>query len=151
MSILFLGVFPVIMLWMLPERVPSSYPFPNPLEDIVSVELLYNHNGSNGDRTDESNIQIIRELSKEEIPAFMKKVYALETKRYNPPLWGWGCYIARVTYCNGDVEMLGSLNIEYIAAGMEPTGTSAYFFTNNGFTNVFSDYIDTTEYPWFSY
>ena len=59
----------------------------------------------------------------------MTAVYEIETSfSISPPPRGYGRYIARVTYANGDVEMLGTSHIEYIKSGDEPTGVGAYYF-----------------------
>ena len=130
----------------LKPNVPLSYVFQNPPEEIVAIELLYNESKS-GEGTDPANIQLIRSLEKEEIPIFMESVYSLETERFTPPLYGWGCYIARVTYSNGDIEMLGSLNIEFIENGATPTGIGSYYFVGEEYTSIFTLYIDTSTYP----
>lgn len=45
----------------------------------------------------------------------MNDIYELETEKdhRHPPFWGWGEYIVKVTYKNGDIEILGSEVIEY--------------------------------------
>lgn len=146
--VLLLIILVIILLVLLftTPNVPSAYQFPNQLGDIVSVELLYNQNES-GEGTSENNIHLIKELDNIEIESFMSSIYSLETKRYSPPLYGWGCYIAKITYSNGDIEMLGSLHIEYIANNSTPTGTGAYYFTDDSFASVFSKYIDTEKFP----
>lgn len=123
------------------SHASSTYQFSNETADIVSIEMLHNQNPY-GEGTDINNIHLIRELEEDEIVPFMTEIYALETDRYNPPLWGYGEYIAKVTYTNGDIEMLGSLNIVYIASGADSNGVSPYFFTGDGFTEVFSEYVD---------
>lgn len=129
------------------NKISRNYVFSNSIEDVVSIELLYNQN-SGGEGIDSSNIHSIRLLTTEEIHPFMEEIYRLETRTANPPPSGWGCYLAKVTYSNGDVEMLGSYNIEYILAGHVPTGIGTYFFTGDAFEKLFSSYIDTTQYPY---
>lgn len=124
----------------------TSYQFPNQSEKIISIELLYNHN-KYGEGTDYQNIDLVRELQDNEISKFMDEVYSLETKKYHPPLWGWGSYIAKVTYANGNVEMLGSLNIEEIISGETPTGYGSYYFPDDSFVEVFAKYVDIADYP----
>lgn len=91
----------------------ESYLFANSLEDVVSIELLHNRN-ENGIGTDEANIYLIYSLKEDEFSGFMEELYSLESDRNAPPSWGYGDYIAKVSYSNGDVEMFGSLHIEYI-------------------------------------
>ena len=61
----------------------------------------------------------------------------LETRIAYPPPSGWGCYIAKISYCNGDVEILGSYNIEYISVGHSPTGIG---MTMRAFKNLICSY-----------
>ena len=144
---LFLISLIVLIGWFPSNKKPLNYIFSNGIEQIESVELLYNQN-SGGEGTDRSNIHTIRALSSDEIRVFMEEIYRLKTSIANPPPSGWGCYIAKVTYQNGDIEILGSYNIEYISAGSVPTGIGSYFFTGDAFEELFSSYIDTAQYPY---
>jgi len=145
-SIVFL-VLAFIILSNLSNRIPKQYSFPNSIDDIVNIELLYNQN-EGGEGINPSNICSIRILDQNEVQPFMKAIYRLETRIANPPPSGWGCYIAKISYCNGDVEILGSYNIEYIPVGHSPTGIGTYFFTGKAFEELFAKYIDVTEYPY---
>ena len=119
----------------------SSYQFVNGIENVSSIVILQNQN-ENGEGTDESKIYVVRELEENEIGAFMSEVYQLQTdRRAGGPLWGYGEYIAKITYTNGDVEMLGTLNIEFIPNGTQPTGFGAYYFVDNSLWSVISKYI----------
>lgn len=126
----------------------EEYEFQNTLDMVVSVELLYNHNESPSGY-DTFDFTLIRELEPEEIITFMNDIYQLETSRGGgtPPRWGYGWYIAKVVYSNGDVEMLGSYNIEYIACGEDQTGVGIYYFADDAFEEVFSKYVDISQYP----
>lgn len=125
----------------------ETYMFPNTSELVESIELIYNQ-AENGEGADEQNFVIIKELDQAEITSFMEGVYKLETRRGGtPPLWGYGYYIARVTYSNGDVEMLGSINIEFIKAGEGRSGVGNYYFVGDTFLNLFSQYVSIEEYP----
>lgn len=89
---------------------------------------------------------LIRQLDDSEITAFMNEVYELPTKRDGtPPTWGYGPYIAKITYENGDVEMLGSYNIEFIPSGSTPTGIGDYIFPRGVFQDVFLKYAGLSE------
>jgi len=145
-SIVFL-VLAFIILSNLSNRIPKQYSFPNSIDDIVNIELLYNQN-EGGEGINPSNICSIRILDQNEVQPFMKAIYRLETRIANPPPSGWGCYIAKISYCNGDVEILGSYNIEYIPVRHSPTGIGTYFFTGKAFEELFAKYIDVTEYPY---
>ena len=81
----------------------------------MSIELLHNRN-EDGIGTNEANIYQIYSLREDEFSVFMEELYGLETDRKLPPEWGYGDYIAKVSYSNGDVEMFGSLHIEFIPA-----------------------------------
>ena len=143
--IFFMLVF--LVLSISSNRTPKHYIFPNPIDQIESIELLYNQNNG-GEGINTSNICSIRMLDQNEVQPCMKAIYRLETRIAYPPPSGWGCYIAKISYCNGDVEILGNYNIEYISVGHSPTGISTYFFTGKTFEELFAKYIDVTEYPY---
>ena len=128
----------------------SYYEFRNSTESIVSIELQYNYNEL-GLGTEQDNIHSIRMLTQDEIPVFMEEACKIPVKECYPPWWGWGCYIAKVTYSNGDVEVLGSHNIEYIPSRNTAFGTGVYTFAGDRFEEVFSKYIDSDEFPFTGY
>lgn len=135
------SVLVFLFLLILCPRVSRTYEFSNPLENIVSIELLINSNDVGKAEVDKLIFQ--KSLSTEEIESFMEEIYELETRRCYPPMWGWGEYIARVTYSNGDIEMLGSGNIEYIESGSFATGDGPYAFWGYGiYEEVFLRYLD---------
>jgi len=77
--------------------------------------------------------------------AFMKELYNLETDRcITPPPTGYGLYIARVVYRNGDIEMFGSRHIEFIAKGSTPRGIGEYSFSKKAFEELFFEYAGIT-------
>ena len=129
----------VLAVCLLP-KVSRTYPFPNGREEIVSIELLTNSNEVGEADVDKLIFQKL--LSGEEAEEFMEEIYALETRRCYPPMWGWGEYVARVTYSNGDVELLGSGNIEFVEYGSAATGDGPYAFWGYGiFEEVFLRYL----------
>ena len=130
----------LFVMWILFIRPSRTYQFPNPPEDIISIDLLINENEMGN--VDTSKLVFQRRLSAEEAASFMDEIYGLETRRCYPPTWGWGEYIAKVTYSNGDVELLGSDNIEYVKKGGQATGCGPYSFWVYGvFEEVFSRYM----------
>ena len=137
--ILILFILLYILVCLFP-RVSRTYVFPNSMEDIVSIDLLINTNDVGKADTDRLLFQ--KSLSETEINNFMSEVYTLETRRCYPPMWGWGDYIAKVTYNNGDIELLGSGNIEYVEKGSIPTGDGPYAFWEYGmYEEVFMRYL----------
>lgn len=137
----------LLVLSFLSNRIPKHYIFQNPIDQIESIELLYNQNDG-GEGINPSNIYSIRLLEKDEVQPFMEAIYNLETRIANPPPSGWGCYIVKISYFNGDIELLGSYNIEYIPEGHTETGIGSYFFTGKAFEELFEKYIDASEYPY---
>ena len=121
---------------------PSTYQYPNRNVDIMSVELLLNETEL-GSGIDEYNMRLVRSLESDEISAFMNAIYELPTKTVGtPPPWGYGRYLAKVTYTNGDIEIFGILNIEFIPSGHSPTGIGDYYFPDDGFENLYMEYAD---------
>ena len=117
----------------------EDYPFENKNEPIESIELIYYPYAR--DMDEEDVLLSIRFLSEEEIPAFMEKIYTLETNQIlTAPPTLWGIYIARVTYKNGDVEYLGSGHIEFVESGKTPISLGTYYFTGDAFDKLFLEY-----------
>lgn len=120
----------------------SVYTFPNRDIAIEKIEMIHNNNRG-GEGTDESKFVVLKELTEAETILFMSEVYKLETKYFGPPpLWGYGPYIAKVTYENGDIEMLGSTNIVFIKQGTDPMGCGDYYFVAPEFENLFKQFVD---------
>ena len=126
-----------------PKKEP--YVFCAPAEEVVRIELLHNRN-EYGSGTDKANIDLIYTLKEEEIPAFMSSLHALETDRKLPPEWGYGDYIAKVSYSNGDVEMFGTLHFEHIPADHGENylyGYGSYRFENKAdFIQLLEQYCE---------
>lgn len=121
-------------------QMEPTYAFPHGVEDIESIDLLLNNN-VDAFSLDKDALVLIRRLEESEINMFMNEVYELETSyTISPPLRGYGTYVAKVTYSNGDVEMLGSEHIEFIYAGTDPTGVGAYYFTGDAFEQLILSY-----------
>lgn len=138
-------LFLIILLALSGCRTDASvYEFRNQGEQIVSIELIQNLN-QYGEGTDETFFHGLATLSGEECTDFMQQLCQLRIKSigYRNPLWGYGAYFARVTYVNGDIEIYGSENIEYIACGDDPTGFSLFHFEDEeAFLDVLSGYIN---------
>lgn len=125
----------------------NQYSFPNPPEAVEKIELLYNPNRFSA-KDPFYELVLMRELKSEETVPFMTEIYQLETDRYGPPpRRGYGWYVVRITYTNGDIEMLGSYNIAYIRSGEPQHSTGIYYFPNNGLTELLKNYVDLSEYP----
>lgn len=121
-------------------QISSIYSFAHPMEDIESIELLVNNN-VDAFASDKGAFILIRELDSGEIDSFMSAVYEMETSHcVSPPPRGYGRYVARITYSNGDVEMLGTEHIEFIQFGNEPTGVGAYYFTGDAIEKLILQY-----------
>lgn len=128
-------------------RKPDVYPFPNRSVPVKSIALIQNCNPG-GIGIDEEKMVILRTLAPSEFSVFMDGVYALPTKRCGtPPPYGYGEYIAKVTYENGDVEIFGSENIVWIPMGESSYGVGEYFFAGDSFKVMFSQYVDITVLP----
>ena len=139
--LIILSILVILILLCMSHCVSRNYIFSNSAENIISIELLSNSNEVGN--AEEDKLVWQKSLSKDEINCFMAEIYKLETRRCYPPMWGWGDYVARVTYSNGDIEMLGSGNIEYVKSGSFATGDGAYAFWRYGaFEEVFLRYLD---------
>lgn len=109
-------------------KMSSSYSFACSMEHVDRIELLENKS-VDAFSLEEDAFLLIRILDDDEIESFMTGIYEIETSYcISPPLRGYGRYIAKITYDNGDVEMLGTRHIEHIKSGADPTGVGAYYF-----------------------
>ena len=136
-----LYLLPLVLLLTGCAQRAAQHSFPNTSVPVERIELLLNEN-ENGEGTDEANMVLLRELDAEEIFSFLEEVYALPTEKVGtPPPWGYGSCIAKITYENGDVQILGNLNIEFIEQGSSPTGVGSYCFPDDCFQTVFEKYV----------
>ena len=114
---------------------PDTYPFVNQNDSIICVELLYHPQPSNLYTT--KDYLLIRELEKDEIIPFIDSLHELKTdKCITPPPRGYGEYVVRVIYMNGDVEIFGNYHIEFVKNGDEEAGVGLYVF------NPYIEYIE---------
>lgn len=120
---------------------PNSYPFENRNEPITCIELLY-YPWADDESKPFKEFQLIRTLEDDEIPEFMDAIYALETKKVEPPCSNYGPYIARVYYENGDIENFASWHIEFVKSGEKSLAQGIYRFTENTFDELFLEYAE---------
>lgn len=133
----------IICTSLLSGCMPEEYPFPNKDQPIEKVELLYNPAYGNNAVTWDS-MENICILDSENADAFLRALYDIEThKCITPPSSGYGFYVARVVYQNGDVEMFGSRHIEFIKKGDSPKEVGAYSFSKEEFEKLFFEYVAT--------
>ena len=124
---------------------PSSYRFPNKNVNISRIDLLLNENELRVG-IDESEMCLVRTLEPNEISPFMRAIYEIPTDIVGtPPPWGYGYYVVKVTYENGDREFYGPLNIEFVSSGSSPTGIGDYYFTGNEFEKLYTQYATSNE------
>ena len=121
----------------------KEYTFPNKEQPIKEIELLYNpfaYNSNIGGPMDSICI-----LEDENVEDFMEALYNLKTYRCTtPPPTGYGFYVARVVYQNGDVEMFGSWHIEFIEKGDTPKLIGSYAFNTDEFEELFFQYANNS-------
>ena len=110
-------------------------------EMIVKIEL-YSNSSEPGTYTRQENITFIRQLDEDEITLFVQEICALEMIMANPPSYGFGCYIAAITYSNGDVDIISDRVIEYVPAGEQPGQVSGHTFSGDAFDVIFLKYAD---------
>lgn len=122
---------------------PTSYIYPNQTIEVVSIEIVLNQNSENTG-INEDNFDILADLNEEDFVLFTKKIQSLKTyRKRGGPLWGYGKYFARITYINGDIEILGYENIEFIKKGASPSGFGSYYYINpDELLAIFSEYTN---------
>lgn len=67
-------------------------------------------------------------------------------RRRTGPYWGYGSYLAKVIYMNGDIEIFGCHHFEFIECGSAATGFGSYEFDHDDFMEVFSMYYPVDHY-----
>ena len=126
---------------------PDIYLYPNRAVKIDSIEIVLNLNEDHLG-TDETKFQVLSELEAEAFDTYIERIQKVETAcRYGGPLWGYGKVFTRVTYINGDIEILGINNIEFISAEESATGFGSYYYIDkNQLISIMSEYADLSEY-----
>lgn len=122
------------------SHMPDSYPFAKQNDAIEIVELLYHPQPSNLFTT--KDYLLIYELPSDEIIQFMNSIQALDTEMCTtPPPRGYGEYVVRVMYNNGDMEIFGNYHIEFVASGEDEAGIGKYVFNPvSAFEELFKNY-----------
>lgn len=130
-----------LVFWCWSEiATPSSYHYPHSVEDAVCVELLHNRN-TDAFASDDSKFVLLNTLKGEKLIAFLEEVRNIETYHcVTAPPRGYGEYVARVIYTNGDVEYYGSDHLEFVENGTERTGVGAYYFAGDAMERLILEY-----------
>ena len=117
-----------------------EYRFPHDAQSVAGIRIMHRVNQASGDPLE---YVFLKELDKNEIPAFMEQIYALETQRGGtPPRWGYGEYMAEITYINGDMEYLGTHCIGFVPSGGRASGVGEYYFADEeAFLDLIRPYL----------
>ena len=128
------------------SRLPNTYPFVNHDNSIERIELLYHPEPNNIFTT--KDYLLIRELDSDENASFMDALRNLKTdKCLTPPPRGYGEYVSRVVYTNGEVEIFGNYHIEFVKKGDEEAGIGSYLFSPfTAYEELFLSYAGGQEY-----
>lgn len=138
----FLIVFVVLLVFLCWGEIatPSHYCYPHSVADAVRVELLHNQN-TDAFASDDSKFVLLKTLEGAEMIDFLNEARIIETSYcVTPPPRGYGEYVARVTYSNGDVEYYGSNHLEFVENGTERTGVGAYYFAGDAMERLILGY-----------
>lgn len=117
------------------------YELNNSPETIAKIEL-YSNASEPGTYAHQENVTFIRQLEEDEIASFVQEICNLEMIMTHPPAYGYGSYIAVITYSNGDMDILSNHAIEYVPAGEQPGQVSGDTFPGDSFEVVFLKYAD---------
>lgn len=126
-----------------PESV--QYPLRQPSESIQTIELLK-------DMRDISDIDkpvdfsVLYSVPEAEIMDFIEAFSELRcAKSFGDCPTEFGVLAIRITYDNGDVEIVGTDNNGYFTATKSKYGT--YYFDKEEFYNFFARYVDESTLP----
>lgn len=119
--------------------IRGEYRFSMDTASIETIQIMHRLSGDSGDPT---NYTLVEELDADEFSSFMNQIRNLKTKKGGtPPRWGYGEYIAKISYKNGDIEILGSYCIEYVQSGKQQSGVGAYYFIDEkSFLTILQQY-----------
>lgn len=120
------------------QNKSQSYPFQQPLSQVKEIGFFLKE----GSDISEDAFTVLRVITGDEAERFLKEFS--EMKCYRPfkgPDWGYGTYVIKIVYDNGDREIIGPWNNEYVPAGEEPSGFGSYHFDEDEFRELFEKYV----------
>lgn len=120
---------------------PFSYTFRQERNNVEKVEICsYQHVYNR--REGGTRIPLVS-LSNEEIDKLWSDIPTLECKEFFPldPILDYGDILIAITYCNGEVELIGVTNIGWISPDGDLT-TSTYCFGIEEICAIISQYAD---------
>lgn len=130
----------VVLIFAIRIYILREYRFPHDMESIVSVQIMQ---CSDAEPWDPSGYWLLKELNANEIPEFMEKINSLETDSgATPPRYGYGEYVVKITYENGDMEFLGTHCIAFVRPGEWQSGVGEYFYADEeAFLKLIQQYL----------
>ena len=110
-----------------------------PLEEVVSIELLDMHN----------NESVLYTMSESEIPSFWEELMTIEFHRcFNDPTTEYGILAIRITYKDGSFDIIGTdINGYYDSEGKGLRTGWFYVADKNDYIRLFSQYIEQSLLP----
>ena len=132
-----------VLLMLLPDVFTgNTYPpcLNQPLSNISSIELLDTHN---------NDFTVLYTLSESEIPSFCEQLMSLEFGRvHSTPSPVPGILAVRITYDDGNADIIGNLINEYYDSAGDSLPTKMYYLHDvNDFVMLFSQYVDESLLP----
>ena len=120
----------------------AQFPMHQPTDNISKIELLENV----APIGEPIEFSVVFEIPKESYDEFIDLLLSMEcSKAFGDRPTEFGVLAIRITYTNGDIEMIGHANNAYFTANRDYYG--AYYFYYEDFKELFSHYVDKSLLP----
>lgn len=122
----------------------APYSFRQSVDQIEAIEILKKIDVS-GDTN--LSVEIIKELDKEQHQGIVNDILSADGNYVAEGAGsGFGPYIIRITYKNGEIELIGEYNNGYAAPGGE-INQGIYWFNKEHFYAIISQYVEVEGVP----
>ena len=120
----------------------GSFPLRQSVENMSKIELLMDFTPV-GEGTE---FTVLQEISKENHETFINELLGLECRKvFGDMPTDFGVIAIRITYVDGNIEMIGHGNNAYFTEDRNYYG--AYYFQYEDFKELFSHYVDESLLP----
>ena len=125
------GSLIIILFWAIlcgcSMTLDLEYSYRQSADQIVAIEILRKEYDSV--RTD-TPMHVLKEFESSEFQTVLDGLGNVPvTRRLNPPGTGFGLYIIRITYQNGEADLIGNYNTGYITTDGQLYQESYFFHT----------------------
>lgn len=128
--------------WSPRNNIEFPYELAQPVDHIVSVEILYKQIQ---DRYDDVPSEVLKVLDSSEYTAFFDELSQLRGAEIIPPSSGYGNYFVRVIYQDQMVEVFGNRGSGYYYSDGRKTLRDYTFLDDEEYLAFLAKWLDTSE------